>query len=162
MIKLGNEQLAIARFLALAFHEAGIDPYEEWPEDADEASQDNGEVVIEGWPSSYTNYRNEVVECGMSFSCGGQFKWQGEYTCSNDLSREDFFSWFSENKDYAVRIDAVREDTVKEIARLNQIAYDSVEKAIKLSEEICVPYYCVMPSSVADLDENSAWDASSC
>lgn len=160
--KLDFEQLAIARFLAKAFHEDGIDPYKEWPEDAEHVNQDNYEVTIDGWPSTYTDYRNQVVECDKSFNCEDCFKSQGEYDDSNSLSREDFFAWFDENKDFATRIDAIREDTLKEIERLNKIAYDAVDQAIKLSAEICVPYYCGMPSSVADLDENSDWDASRC
>lgn len=161
-VKLDFEELAIARFLALVFHNAGIDPHNEWPEDAEEVTQGNCEVSIEGWPSTYKCWDGKIKDCNLAFECEGKFKSRGEWDSYASLSREDFFSWFDENKDFATRIDSVREDTVKEIARLNQIAYDAVDKAIKLSAEICVPYYCGMPSSVADLDENSDWDESRC
>ena len=38
----------------------------------------------------------------------------------------------------------------------------AVEEAIKLSEEVGLPYTCSMPSGVADLDANSDWDSSRC
>lgn len=145
MIKLDWQQLAIARFLAIHFHENGIDP-QSWPEDSD-AAQDNYEVVIE-----------EFIE----IDCEDQFKVLEDWESDNELTREAFFAWFEDNKDFATRVDNVRVETLAEIERLNKIAYEAVDAAIKLSDEICVPYYCTMPSSVADLDENSSWDASSC
>lgn len=145
MIKLDWQQLAIARFLAIYFHENGIDP-QNWPEDSD-ATQDNYSVFIEDF---------------LEIDCEEQFKVLEDWESDNELTREDFFAWLEENKDFATQVDNVRAETLAEIERLNKVAYEAVDAAIKLSDEICVPYYCAMPSSVADLDENSAWDSSSC
>lgn len=148
-MKLQNEELKIAQFLALKFKEDGTDFKTDWPEDADEVRQSSYEVSIEGWEE-------------VGYEVDGEFKRQGEYDDNNYLSREDFFAWAEANPTFAEDIEQLRRKAVAEISRLNKVAYDAVEAAIALSEECCLPYSCRMPSSVADLDANSNWDSSGC
>lgn len=161
-MKLKNEELAIARFLALKFKEDGIDFKTEWPEDAEEASEGGYELVIEGWTIPYKRYDGTMTTTDMAFECEGQFKHREEYEDTPTLSREDFFAWAEANPTFADDIEFNRRRAVEEISRLNKVAYDAVEAAIALSEECCLPYSCRMPSSVADLDQNSDWDSSRC
>lgn len=147
-MKLQHEELKIAQFLALKFKEDGIDFKTEWPEDADEVRQSSYEVSIEGWD--------------LGYEVDGEFKRGGYDDDDNYLSREAFFAWAEANPTFVSDIEETRRSAVAEISRLNKVAYDAVEAAIALSEKCCLPYSCRMPSSVADLDQNSDWDSSRC
>ena len=148
----------IVQWLAVQFEEKQID-YTQWPEDAEIVNQDNYEVTIEGWVGPF-GYKGR--ETDMNFSCEGDFKYQDEYEDSETATREEFFAFVEANPTYAKDILVKRKGSIGRIAELNKIAFDAVEEAIKLSEEVGLPYTCSMPSGVADLDANSDWDSSRC
>lgn len=137
----------LVQWLAVKFEEENID-YTQWPEDTD-AEQNNYEVEIEGWDVDL-------------LCCEGDFKYQGEYDDSESCTREDFFDFIEKNPTFGKGILDKRKTSIGRIAQLNKVAYGAVEEALKLSEEVGLPYTCSMPSGVADLDENSDWDASRC
>lgn len=149
----------LVQWLAVTFEENKID-YTQWPDDAEDVTQTNYEVTIEGWevPSKYNAQR--MVD--LSFDCQGDFKHIDEYEDDNSCTREEFFEFIKSNPNYAKDLIAKRQSVVGRIAELNKIAYDAVEEAMKLSEEVGLAYECAMPSGVADLDENSDWDSSRC
>lgn len=137
----------LVQWLAVKFEEEKID-YTQWPEDAETAEQNNYEVEIDGWD--------------VCLECEGDFKYQDEYEDSETATRDEFFSFIENNPTYGKDILDKRKDVIGRIAELNKIAYDAVEEAIKLSEEVGLPYTCSMPNGVADLDANSDWDSSRC
>jgi hypothetical protein len=150
--------MELVQWLAVKFEQEKID-YNAWPEDAHEAVQDNYEVTIEGWEGPF-DYKGRV--CDFSIECEGDFKHIEEWDSGETCSREDFFTFIEANPTYAKDLIAKRKDVIGRIAELNKVAYDAVEEAIKLSHEVGLPYFCAMPASVADLDENSDWDSSRC
>lgn len=150
--------MELVQWLAVTFEERGID-YTQWPEDATDVNQSNYEVTIEGWEVK-SKYSDRMVD--ISFDCEGDFKYIDEYEDDNSCTREEFFEFIEANPNYAKDLIAKHKDIIGRIAELNKVAYDAVEQAMKLSEEVCLPYSCSMPAGVADLDENSDWDSSRC
>ena len=148
----------IVQWLAVEFEDKKID-YTQWPEDAEDISQDNYEVTIEGWEGPF-GYKGRIAD--FSLSCEGDFKYQDEYEDAETATREEFFTFIEENPTYAKDILDKRKTVIGRIAELNKIAFDAVEQAMKLSDEVGLPYTCSMPSGVADLDSNSYWDSSRC
>jgi len=148
----------LVQWLAVKFEEEKID-YTLWPEDAEVVTQDNYEVTIEGWEGLY-GYKGTIAD--MSFDCEGDFKYIEEYNDSEICTRGEFFTFIEANPTYAKDILRKRKNIVGKIAELNKVAYNAVEEAMKLSDEVGLPYACSMPSGVADLDENSNWDSSTC
>lgn len=148
----------IVQWLTVEFEERKID-FTLWPEYAEIISQGNYEVTIEGWEGSF-GYKGRIAD--FSLSCEGDFKYQDEYEDAETATREEFFAFIEENPTYAKDILDKRRASIGRIAELNKIAFDAVEEAIKLSEEVGLPYTCSMPSGVADLDANSDWDSSRC
>lgn len=150
--------MELVQWLAVQFEEQGID-FNQWPEDAENVEQSNYEVEIDSW--EVKSKRSERM-VSLSFDCEGDFKHIGEYEDNNTCTREEFFEFIEANPTYAKDLLEKRKSVVGRIAELNKIAYNAVEEAMKLSDEVGVPYTCSMPSGVADLDENSDWDASRC
>ena len=148
-----NEELKLAKFLAIKFAEEKID-WKQWPEDV-VAEQSNYEVSLEGW-------KRPDERWDVGFECDGEFPYLEEWDDNNSITQEEFFSFMEANPTYVQDIQVKRQEAVAEIARLNQIAYDAVEQAMKLSDSVDLPYSCRMPSGVADLDENSDWNSSRC
>lgn len=148
----------LVQWLAVKFEEEKID-YTQWPEDAEEVTQDNSEVTIDGWEVK-SRYSERMVD--FSLDCEGDFKYLEEYDGAESCTREEFFTFIETNPTFAKDLLQKRKDVVGRIAELNKIAYDAVEEAIKLSEEVGLPYTCSMPGGVADLDANSDWDSSRC
>jgi hypothetical protein len=148
----------LVQWLAVKFEEDKID-YTQWPEDAEEVTQDNCEVTIQGWEGPY-GYKGRITD--MCFDCEGDFKYIEEYDSGETISREEFFSFIEAKPTYAKDIIQKRKSVIGKISELNKAAYNAVEEAMKLSDEVGLPYTCPMPSGVADLDENSDWDSSRC
>lgn len=140
-----NEELKLAKFLAIKFAEENID-WKQWPEHV-EAEQSNWEVTLYDWGG---------VD---GFEVDGEFPYLEDWESDRTLTQEEFFSFMESNPTYVQDIKGKRQEAVAEIARLNQIAYDAVEQAMKLSDSVDLPYSCRMPSGVADLDQNSDWNS---
>lgn len=154
--------MELVKYLALKFAEDGID-WRQWPEDV-EASQSSYEVTLEGWKTgeTYNTWQGDTRYYDLGWETDGEFKNQGEYGDYESVSRDDFFEFMEANPTYVEDIKEARQNAVKRIAELNEVAYNAVEEAIKLSHSVDLPYSCSMPSGVADLDENSDWDSSRC
>lgn len=148
----------LVQWLAVTFEEKKID-FTQWPEDAEHVTQDNYEVTIDGWEGPY-GYQGRV--CDFSVTCEGDFKYIEEYDDGESCTREEFFAFVEAHPTFAKDLLQKRKGVIGRIAELNKIAFDAVEEAIKLSEEVGLPYTCSMPSGVADLDANSDWDSSRC
>lgn len=153
--------LQLIKWLAVKFDEQGID-HTQWPEDATDVSQGNYEVVIEGWRVPYVNWRGEESLHDMGFDCDGDFKYIEEYDNDQTCTREEFFTFMENNPTYVAEIKAARQDAVKRIAELNQIAYDAVLEASEIAESVALPYFCAMPAGMPNIDPNSDWDSSRC
>lgn len=148
----------LVQWLAVKFEEEKID-YTQWPGDAEEVTQDNSEVTINGWEGPY-GYKGRI--CDLGWDCSGEFKHIEEWDAGESCTREEFFTFIESEPTFAKDLLQKRKDVIGRIAELNKIAYNAVEEAIKLSEEVGLPYTCSMPSGVADLDANSDWDSSRC
>jgi hypothetical protein len=151
----------LIKWLAVKFDEDGIN-YNEWPEDATDVTQSNYEVEIEGWRVPYVNWRGEQSSRNMSFDCEDDFKYIEEYDEGESCTRAEFFTFMEANPTYVSDVKGKRQDAVKRIAELNQIAYDAVLEASKVAASVDLPYYCAMPAGMPDLDPNSDWDSSRC
>jgi hypothetical protein len=154
--------MELVKYLALKFAEENID-WRQWPE-AVEASQDNCEVHFEGWKTGQTweRWNGEQVALDLGFDCDGVFKYLEEYDEGQTCTRDDYEKFITENPTYVADIKAKRENAVKRIAELNEVAFNAVQEAITLSHDAALPYSCRMPMGVADLDENSDWNSSRC
>ena len=162
---LSKSKVNLARFILVNLEKNkerfGVE-IEDWPEDA-VVSQRNHYVEFDGWDYSYySEYRHQTFTTSICFDDASFFKDDGEYAESTYLDREEFFAWYEQNPNFIQEVEAKRQSYVTKIAELNQIAYDAVEQAVNLSNEILLPYYCRMPYAVADLDSSSNWDASTC
>lgn len=134
----------------------------DWPEDV-VASHSGSEVEFDGWEYLYTSvYSNNSWMTNVSFDADGKLKYKEEYDDSEEVTRDEYFAFVEANPNFVAELEAKRKVNIGRIAFLNKVAYDAVDEAIKLSHESGLPYTCSMPSSVADLDENSDWDASRC
>lgn len=153
--------MELVKYLALKFAEEGL-TIADWPEDTDDAEQTNYEVNIEGWSVPYINWKGEQSTCSKGWECEGEFKYVEEYENGQTCSREELAEFLEANPSYAADVLIARKDAIARIAELNQVAYDAVKEAIKLSHSVDLPYSCSMPAGVADLDENSDWDSSRC
>lgn len=148
----------LVQWLAVTLEEKKVD-FTQWPEDAEYVTQDNYEVTIDGWEGPF-GYKGQI--CDLSLECEGEFKYIEEWNDGKSCTREDFFSFIKENPTFAKDLLQKRKDVIGRIAELNNTAFTAVEEAIKLSEEVGLPYTCSMPAGVADLDANSDWDSSRC
>lgn len=146
---------------------------------AEEFASNNHQVKVEDWPEGVV-----AEHCGSSIEFDGwRYLHEGRYGSGSwmtdfeidvdgrlkydewdaeSVTREEYFAFVEANPNFVKELQERRRKNVGRIAELNKIAYDAVDEAIKLSHEAGLPYTCSMPASVADLDENSDWDASSC
>lgn len=154
----------LVELLALEFAGGALSEHNpnDWPEDV-VASQSYDEVYFEGWEYLYTSsITGDSWMKNVGFSADGKLKHIGEYDDSEEVTREEYFTFVEANPNFVAETQAKRKANIGRIAELNKIAYDAVDEAIKLSHEAGLPYTCGMPASVADLDENSDWDSSRC
>lgn len=156
--------MELVELLVLEFANGELSEHDhnDWPEDV-VAEHSWGEVNFEGW--TYLNrhqYSGATWETTVCFDADGKLKALGEYDGSEEVTREEYFAFLEANPTFVADTEAKRRVNIGRIAELNKIAYEAVDEAIKLSHEAGLPYTCSMPASVADLDENSDWDASSC
>ena len=152
--------MELVKWLALKFDEDGID-WTQWPKGVT-AEQNNCEVLFEGWEVPSTTWKGEPCMDNLGWECDGDFKYIEEYGNGQSCERSEFEDFITKNPTFVQDVKAEREGALKEIAQLNRQAYESVEKAMALAAEVCVPYSCRMPAGVADLDQNSDWDSSRC
>lgn len=152
--------LQLIKWLAIKFDENGVD-YTQWPEGA-VANQSNWEVTIDDWKVPYVNWKGEETTTDLGWECEGDFKNLEEYDEGESCTREEFFAFMEKNPTYVADVKAARQDAVKRIAELNQIAYDAVLEASKIADSVDLPYFCRMPAGMPDIDPNSDWDSSRC
>lgn len=152
--------LQLIKWLAVKFDENGID-YTQWPEDA-VANQSNYEVTIDDWKVPYVDWKGEETTGDLGWDCEDDFKYIEEYDEGESCTREEFFAFMEKNPTYVADVKAARQDAVKRIAELNQIAYDAVLEASKIADSVDLPYFCRMPAGMPDIDPNSDWDSSRC
>ena len=150
---------SFVKYLAvkLAEHNNGV-----WPEGCDEVEQSNYEIEFEGSSVPQKNWRGEDVMESLGWECEGDFKYIEEYDNGESCTREEYEAFIAANPTYVADALAARPAAIAKIAELNKVAYAAVDEAIKIAHSLNIPYFCNMPAGVADLDENSAWDSSSC
>lgn len=156
--------MQLVELLVLEFANGELSKFNpnEWPEDV-VASHSGSEVEFDGWEYRYTSeYSNNSWMTNVSFDVDGKLKYKEEYDDSEEVTRDEYFAFVEANPNFVADMEEKRKTNIGRIAELNKIAYDAVDEAIKLSHEAGLPYTCSMPSSVADLDENSDWDSSRC
>lgn len=136
---------------------------EDWPEDV-VAEHSGSTIEFDGWTYTYTSSygSGQSWETTFEIDVDGKLKAVDEWDEGEKVTREEYFAFLEANPNFLTDLAERRRKNVGRIAELNKIAYDAVDEAIKLSHEAGLPYTCSMPSSVADLDENSDWDSSRC
>lgn len=135
---------------------------EDWPEGV-VAEHCYSSIEFDGWKYNYTSrYGGQSWITSFEIDVDGRMKSVDEWQDGEKVTREEYFAFVEANPNFLTDLAERRRKNVGRIAELNKIAYDAVDEAIKLSHEAGLPYTCTMPSSVADLDENSDWDASRC
>jgi hypothetical protein len=157
--------MTLVELLVLKFAEPECQhDYNDWPEDVVACREYNSEVTFEGWKYTYTSpYGNNSWEQNVGFEVDGELPYMdSEYDDSETVTRDEYFEFITKRPNFVQEIADKRRANMSRIAELNKIAYGAVDEAIKLSHEAGLPYTCSMPSSVADLDENSDWASSRC
>ena len=154
---MSNKDFVKYLAVKLAEHNNGV-----WPEGCDEVEQSNYEIVFEGSSVLQKNWRGEMVEEALGWDCEGDFKYIEGYDNGESCTREEYEAFVAANPTYVVDYQSALPAAVARIAELNKVAYAAVDEAIKIAHSLNIPYFCNMPAGVADLDENSAWDSSSC